>query len=240
MTLINNVSLEPAFVLHTRPYQETSILVDFFTRSYGRLNAIAKGAKRPKSPLRSVLTPASKLSVSLSGKSELKTLSSVEIIDHFQLNNGLSFNSIIYVNELIIKATEKEDPHAAIFDDYEILLKKLSYQSDLVNLQQNLRNFELNLLQEMGYGIDLSRDAETNKKIEKECIYKFYPDKGFALDRGKEASKKSFSGLDIINFKKGNFEKKETRDASKIIMRMALDFHLGSKTLNIRKYLTKN
>ena len=94
MTLINNVSLEPAFVLHTRPYQETSILVDFFTRSYGRLNAIAKGAKRPKSPLRSVLTPASKLSVSLSGKSELKTLSSVEIIDHFQLNNGLSFNSI--------------------------------------------------------------------------------------------------------------------------------------------------
>ena len=166
MTLINNVSLEPAFVLHTRPYQETSILVDFFTRSYGRLNAIAKGAKRPKSPLRSVLTPASKLSVSLSGKSELKTLSSVEIIDHFQLNNGLSFNSIIYVNELIIKATEKEDPHAAIFDDYEILIKKLSYQSDLVNLEQNLRNFELNLLQEMGYGIDLSRDAETNKQIE--------------------------------------------------------------------------
>ena len=240
MILINKVSLEPAFVLHTRPYQETSILVDFFTRSYGRLNAIAKGAKRPKSRLRSVLTPASKLSVSLSGKSELKTLSSVEIIDHFELNNGVSFNSIIYVNELIIKATEKEDPHAVIFDDYEILLKKLSNQSDQVDLEQNLRNFELNLLQEMGYGIDLSRDAETNKKIEEGFFYRFYPDKGFAIDKANIASQKSFSGLDIINFKKGNFEKKETRDSSKIIMRMALDFHLGSKTLNIRKYLTKN
>ena len=98
MTLINKVSLEPAFVLHTRPYQETSILVDFFTRSYGRLNAIAKGAKRPKSPLRSVLTPASKLSVTLTGKSDLKTLSSVEIIDQFQLNVGVSLNSVIYVN----------------------------------------------------------------------------------------------------------------------------------------------
>ena len=239
MILSNNVSLEPAFVLHTRPYQETSILVDLFTRSYGRLNAIAKGAKRPKSPLRSVLTPASKLSVSLSGKSELKTLSSVEIIDHFQLNNGVSFNSIIYVNELIIKATEKEDPHAVIFDDYEILLKKLSHQSDQVDMEQNLRNFELNLLQEMGYGIDLSRDAGTNKKIEKDCIYRFYPDKGFTIDKDKVASQKSLTGLDIINFREGNFDKKETRDASKTIMRMALDFHLGSKTLNIRKYLTK-
>ena len=240
MTLINKVSLEPAFVLHTRPYQETSILVDFFTRSYGRLNAIAKGAKRPKSPLRSVLTPASKLSVTLTGKSDLKTLSSVEIIDHFQLNDGVSLNSVIYVNELVSKATEREDPHASIFDDYEILLQKLSNQSSQVELEQNLRNFELNLLQEMGYGIDLSRDAETNHKIEKENIYNFFPDKGFAIDKGTVTSQKSFSGKDILNFKKGNFEKKETRDASKIIMRIALDYHLGNKTLNIRKYLTKN
>ena len=127
-----------------------------------------------------------------------------------------------------------------IFDDYEILLKKISNQSDQVDLEQNLRNFELNLLQEMGYGIDLSRDAETNKKIEEGFFYRFYPDKGFVIDKANVVSQKSFSGLDIINFRKGNFEKKETRDSSKIIMRMALDFHLGSKTLNIRKYLTKN
>ena len=237
--LINKISLEPAFVLHTRAFQETSIIVDFFTQSYGRLNAIAKGAKRPKSPLRSVLTPASKLSITLSGKNDLKTLSSVEIIDHYQLNSGTSLNSIIYVNELITKATEKEDPHVEIFKHYEKLIINLSDNSSKGDLEKVLRKFELNLLQEMGYGIDLTRDAETNQKIEHDNSYKFDPEIGF-LSEDKITSVKLFSGKDIINFSKGDFEKKETRDSAKFIMRQALDFHLGNKSLNIRKYLTKN
>ena len=238
--MINKITLEPAFVLHTRPYQETSIIVDFFTKSFGRVNAIAKGAKRPKSPLRSVLTPASKLSITLSGKSDLKTLSSIEITDHFYLNNSVSLNSVIYVNELITKCTEKEDPHKIIFDQYENLLKNLSNETNPPDLEKILRNFELNLLQEMGYGIDLSRDSDSNKKINKDCEYLFDPTKGFVLNTANNALTKLFSGEDIINFDKGDFEKKGTRDTAKIIMRKALDFHLGNKTLNIRKYLAKN
>ena len=239
MTLINKISLEPAFVLHTRPFQETSIIVDFFTQSYGRLNAIAKGAKRPKSPLRSVLTPASKLSITLSGKNDLKTLSNVEIIDHYQLDNSISFNSIVYINELITKATEKEDPHKEIFNQYENLIINLSNNSNNSELERVLRDFELNLLQEMGYGIDLTRDAETNRKIEIGVSYKFNPERGFSSEE-KIPSEKLFAGEDIINFSNGNFEKKATRDCAKTIMRKALDFHLGNKTLNIRKYLLKN
>ena len=239
MTLINKISLEPAFVLHTRAFQETSIIVDFFTQSYGRLNAIAKGAKRPKSPLRSVLTPTSKLSITLSGKNDLKTLSNVEIIDHYQLDNSISFNSIVYINELITKATEKEDPHKEIFNQYENLIINLSNNSNNSELERVLRDFELNLLQEMGYGIDLTRDAETNRKIERGVSYKFNPDRGFSSEE-KIPSEKLFSGEDIINFSSGNFEKKATRDCAKTIMRKALDFHLGNKTLNIRKYLSKN
>ena len=238
--MINKITLEPAFVLHTRPYQETSIIVDFFTKSFGRVNAIAKGAKRPKSPLRSVLTPASKLSITLSGKSDLKTLSSIEITDHFYLNNSVSLNSVIYVNELITKCTEKEDPHKIIFDQYENLLKNLSNETNPPDLEKILRNFELNLLQEMGYGIDLKRDSDSNKKINKDCEYLFDPTKGFTLNTANHASTKLFSGEDIINFGAGNLEKKVTRDTAKIIMRKALDFHLGNKTLNIRKYLAKN
>ena len=109
MTSTNKISLEPAFVLHRRPYQETSIIADFFTRKYGRINAVAKGAKRPKSPLRSVLSPASKLSISFSGKNDLKTLSSAEILNHYILNSSQSLNSIVYINELLTKAIEKED-----------------------------------------------------------------------------------------------------------------------------------
>ena len=147
--MIHNITLEPAFVLHTRPYQETSIIVDFFTKSFGRVNAIAKGAKRPKSPLRSVLTPASKVSITLSGKSDLKTLSSIEITDHFFLKNSVSLNSVIYANELITKCMEKEDPHKVIFEQYESLLKNLSNETRPPDLEKILRNFELNLLQEI-------------------------------------------------------------------------------------------
>ena len=81
--MINKILLESAFVLHIRAYQETSVIVELFTRSFGRVNAVAKGAKRPKSPLRSILTPASKLSISLSGKNELKNLSSVEVSEQW-------------------------------------------------------------------------------------------------------------------------------------------------------------
>ena len=240
MTLINKIYLEPAFVLHSRPYQETSLIIDFFTKSYGRLNAVAKGAKRPKSPLRSVLTPACKLVVSMTGKSELKNLSSVEIVDHFNLRDGISLNSIIYINELISKATEKEDPHENIFLEYEILLRNLNDSKGSEQLEKSLRNFELNLLQEMGYGIDLTREAESNMKIDSDTRYRFDPDKGFSSINENDSTQISFLGQDVLDFSQGQFEKKTTRDASKIIMRLALDYHLGNKTLNIRKYLTKN
>ena len=238
--LINKISLEPAFVLHTRSYQETSLIIDFFTKSYGRLNAIAKGAKRPKSPLRSVLTPSSKLVISMSGKSDLKTLSSVEIIEHFSVSDGTSLNSIIYLNELISKAIEKEDPHENIFYEYEALLRNLTDKNNINHLEKYLRNFELNLLQEMGYGVDLTRESETNTKLQSKDYYRFDPDKGFSLLTETNLSNNAFLGQDIIDFSEGRFEKKTTRDASKIIMRAALDYHLGNKTLNIRKYLTKN
>ena len=239
-TLIDKIYLEPAFVLHSRPYQETSLIIDFFTKSYGRINAVAKGAKRPKSPLRSVLTPACKLVVSMTGKSELKNLSSVEIVDHFNLRDGISLNSIIYINELISKATEKEDPHENIFLEYEILLRNLNDSKGSEQLEKSLRNFELNLLQEMGYGIDLTREAESNIRIDSDTRYRFDPDKGFSSINENDSTQISFLGQDVLDFSQGQFEKKTTRDASKIIMRLALDYHLGNKTLNIRKYLTKN
>ena len=239
-TLIDKIYLEPAFVLHSRPYQETSLIIDFFTKSYGRINAVAKGAKRPKSPLRSVLTPACKLVVSMTGKSELKNLSSVEIVDHFNLSDGISLNSLIYINELISKATEKEDPHENIFLEYEILLRNLNDSKGSEQLEKSLRNFELNLLQEMGYGIDLTREAESNMRIDSDTRYRFDPDKGFSSINEDDSTQISFLGQDVLDFSQGQFEKKTTRDASKIIMRLALDYHLGNKTLNIRKYLTKN
>ena len=100
MTLVKRVNLEPAFVLHTRAFKETSLLVDLFTKNLGRINVVANGARKPKSPLRSVLTPASLFAVSFSGKTELKNLNACELLNHYSLSMPVSFNSIVYVNEL--------------------------------------------------------------------------------------------------------------------------------------------
>ena len=159
MTLVKQVNLEPAFVLHTRAFKETSLLVDLFTKNLGRINVVAKGARKPKSPLRSVLTPASLFSVSFSGKTDLKNLNACELLNHYSLSMPVSFNSIIYVNELLIKATEKEDPHEEIFNQYQLLYEGLSGKKERNEIEVFLRSFELVLLQELGYGIDLSFDG---------------------------------------------------------------------------------
>ena len=238
--MVNRVSLEPAFVLHTRAFKETSLLIDLFTKNLGRINVVAKGAKKPKSPLRSVLTPTSLFAISFSGKNELKNLNACELLNHYSLSMPVSFNSIVYVNELLIKATEKEDPHEKIFNQYQLLCEGLSGTTDKAEIEVLLRSFELVLLQELGYGIDLSFESINGNKIKPKDKYMFDPSLGFTkLQTDSIKSNGVFLGKDIINFSSGDLTEKDSRLASKKIMRLALDYHLGNKSLNIRKYLSK-
>ena len=240
MTLVNRVNLEPAFVLHTRAFKETSLLVDLFTKNLGRINVVAKGARKPKSPLRPVLTPACIFAISFSGKSELKNLIACELLNHYPLSMPVSFNSIVYINELLIKATEKEDPHEEIFNEYQLLCEGLSNLTDQIEAEVLLRNFELILLQELGYGIDLSFEPISGNRIKVNEKYAFDPSLGFTrLKADSIKSQGVFSGKDIINFSNGDLVDQDSRLASKQIMRLALDHHLGNKSLNIRKYLSK-
>ena len=240
MTLVKRVNLEPAFVLHTRAFKETSLLVDLFTKNLGRINVVAKGARKPKSPLRSVLTPASLFAVSFSGKTELKNLNACELLNHYSLSMPVSFNSIVYVNELLIKATEKEDPHEEIFNQYQLLCEGLSNKKESIEIEVLLRSFELVLLQELGYGIDLSFESISGNQIKPKDKYIFDPSLGFTkLQTDSIKSNGVFLGKDILNFSNGDLSEKDSRMASKQIMRLALDHHLGNKSLNIRKYLSK-
>ena len=240
MTLVKRVNLEPAFVLHTRAFKETSLLVDLFTKNLGRINVVAKGARKPKSPLRSVLTPASLFAVSFSGKTELKNLNACELLNHYSLSMPVSFNSIVYVNELLIKATEKEDPHEEIFNQYQLLCEGLSNKKESIEIEVLLRSFELVLLQELGYGIDLSFESISGNQIKPKDKYMFDPSLGFTkVQTDSIKSNGIFLGKDILNFSSGDLTEEDSRLASKKIMRLALDYHLGNKSLNIRKYLSK-
>jgi len=236
MTSINKVIQEPAFVLHTRSFKETSLIVDLFTKNLGKISVVAKGAKRAKNKLRSVLTPNSLFSVSYSGRGELKNLIDCEVIEHFSIPAKLTLSCIVYINELLTKTLEKEDPHSEIFRQYNSVCSILVNQDDQFIVQSSLRSFELVLLQELGYGIDLNHESITNARINKDINYHFNPDSGFI--KTESNAENVFSGIDIIRFSEGDLSNASTRSVAKMIMRKSLDFHLGNKKLNIRSYLT--
>ncbi len=230
-------TLQEAIVLHSRPYKETSLIVELFTRNYGRVSAVAKGAKRPKSKIGVIKTPSSLFLVSCSGKGELKNLTHCEIKSYFNPNH-YSLNSLVYLNELLMRLLDKEDPHAETFNNY---LKFCDHLSGIgkKGLEANLRIFELSLLREIGYGVDLEFEANSNKKIKQDTLYIFDPTSGFLPLKTSMIKENNFKGKDIINFYKGNLSDSETLSSSKQIMREAINFHLGNKSLKIREYLSK-
>ncbi len=231
--MYKNLSLEPSFVLHSRPYKETSILLDIFTRNYGRLSVIAKGAKRPKSNLGVIKTPSCMFLISCSGRSELKTLTHCEIKEYFN-SSQQHYTSLVYLNELVVRLLEKEDPHTEIFDEYLLVCRTLHTSNKKV-LEKGLRRFELILLKEIGYGIDLRFEANSNTKIKPESYYHFDPEVGFT--KQEKHYEEKYQGKDILNFSEGMLDSADTLIASKGIMRKAIDFHLGDKPLRIRDYL---
>ena len=233
------ITLEPSFVIHTRPFQETSLIADMFTRSYGRISVLAKGARRPKSKLKVIQTPSSLFSISWIGKNELKTLIDCEIKEYFDSSPG-SYNSLVYLNELITKLLQKEDAHEEIFEQYLKVCNFLK-ENNKGELEVNLRMFELVLLREIGYGLDLTNEANSKKKINEDSTYRLDPTVGFLLvtESVQGAEKSLFKGRDILNFSRGNLANLDTRKSSKQIMRQALDFHLKTNSLKIREYLSR-
>ena len=224
-------------MLHTRPFKETSLLVDLFTRNHGKISVIAKGAKRPKSKIGIIKTPSCLFFVSCTGRGELKILTHCEIKEYF-FPIAEAFNSVVYLNELLIKLLEKEDAHPEIFDHYLIVCSSLK-RKNKEKLEKNLRSFELTLLKEIGYGLDLNFEGNSDIEIKEDTSYKFVPAVGFLPQSNSESNKNNFSGRDILNLSTGNFSSPDTLLASKQIMRQAIDFHLGNKTLKIREYLSQ-
>jgi len=236
--LDKKITLEPAFVIHIRAFKETSLMVELFTRSKGKISVIAKGARRPKSNLKAIKTPSSLFSVTCVGKSELKTLINCEIKEYFDPSSN-SFNCLVYLNELLVKLLEKEDAHQEVFDQYINVCRSFR-ESCKTELEVNLRLFEFILLKEIGYGVDLKNEANSEKKINKDFLYTFDPFSGFLpySESTFNNDEKLYKGKDILNFSEGDLTNSDTRIAAKQIMRKAMDFHLGNKNIKIREYLS--
>src|SRR6478672_8479831 len=139
------IANEPGFVLHSYPYKETSLIVDLFSRDYGRVTLVAKGAKRPHSRLRGVLQTFQPLSVAWSGKSEMRTLTGAEWVGGMLPLEKSALLCGFYLNELLVKMMARDDAHPALFDHYVSTLNQLAHKEPAHIV---LRKFELALLRE--------------------------------------------------------------------------------------------
>lgn len=156
---VNASDGQPAWLLHTRPWRETSQLLEVFTAEYGRLGLVAKGVRRPKSALRGVLQPFQPLLISFSGRGELKTLRSAELQGVPQPLLGDAVMAGFYANELLLKILQREDSHPQLFAAYGDTLRLLRSGK----IAWPLRRLEHALLSELGYAVESRFD--TNGEI---------------------------------------------------------------------------
>ena len=215
------------FLLHQRSYGETSIIADVFTQKSGKISFIAKGAKKPKSKFFGYLVPFQKLKITYSGRSELKTLTS---IDRDLASNSNTFSkvsySLLYINELLVKLLPKDAKHEELFILYDEFLKKINKNN---NLEISLRHFELDLLDMLGYGFDYDSEIDSYDPIEAELSYVFVSQRGF-----RKSNSSSFKGKDILSIKKRKLEDVPLKYVKEITTK-AIGICLEGKDLASRK-----
>jgi len=234
------VLLQPAFVLHRRPYRETSCLVELFTFDYGRLSVVMRGVRKPRSSVNGLLQPFVPLIVSWSGKSDLKTLSHIEANGSVRTLQGINLYAGFYLNELLMCLIQQWDAHPQLYLAYEAAMVKL-YQSAL--LEEILRAFEKRLLEEIGYGLLPKRNIFLNQ-IKADQYYRFIPGEGLILTQVQKINTPVvagdiFYGQHLLTI--ANEEWTDThclRDAKRLT-RLILNSLLGEKAIHSRRLFLK-
>jgi DNA repair protein RecO (recombination protein O) len=244
------------FVLHSYPYLETSLIVETFTRSHGRVVAVAKGAKRPTSAMKSRLNPFQGLLLTWFGKSDLKTLKTVEHAEIYPQLSGAALMSAFYMNELLLKLAQREDAHEALYDAYEdaiVTLASNCVQTEtLVSIATALRKFEMSLLSELGYALQLTEEADTHDAIDTDERYVYVMERGPISVRNLAKNSRQhtgvhyqsgpsdglqLSGKTLLDLAAGDFSDPQTQAQAKLLMRRAINQLLGDKPLHTRQLI---
>lgn len=231
------VNLQTAYVLHTRNYTDTRILVELFTEAHGRLGAVARTAK--KSGRFTLLRPFQPLLVSWQGKSDLKTVLDIESGGHLFHLGGVHLYCGMYLNELLLRVLAPADPHPEVYLCYQEALQLLA-QGNAV--EPVLRSFELDVLAALGYGIPFDVDTETGEPIQPQMFYAFDAASGFtSVAHNVQAmtdstrARKSFSGEIVLALGQRRFDDPQVLAAAKQLCRAALQPLLGGKPLKSRE-----
>ncbi len=225
-------TLHPAFLLHTRDFRDTSLLIELFTPEAGRIGAVARGVRgqRRGTSQRALLQPLVPLWVSWGGRGELKNLQQIEARAPMLALRGPALFSVLYLNELLCRLLPRDDPHPDLFGDYEAALAALAVA---IHIDLPLRRFELRLLESLGYGIDLQVDAD-GEPLSGDGWYRF--DAGVGLRRLPAPAAGALAGSELLAFDVAAESSSEAaRRCLKRLCRQALQPHLGERPLKSRQ-----
>lgn len=234
------VDAQPAYVLHTYPFRETSLIVEAFTRDFGRMALLARGARRPRSAMRGVLMAFQPLEIGWAGKGEVLTLMKAEWQGGQALLSGQALFTGYYLNELLMHLLPREDAHETVFQRYGDMLRSLAADPEGRVSEPDLRRFEKALLQELGYGLSLDRDAD-GRPIDPEALYRYQMERGAvrqgADNEAGEAGQggQPVSGRALLDLAAGEFSHPRSRAEAKQLMRTLLAYHLDGKELETRR-----
>ncbi len=244
---MKRVELEPAFVLHTRAYRETSLIVEVFGHHTGRFALIAKGVRRPKSALRGMLQSFHPLLLSWSGSGELGLLTGAEPDGYVRPLAGKALFSGLYINELLMRLMHRHDPHPELFHYYHEAIESLSRAqgTDLsmdgrgrakqdARAEAVLRIFEKQMLESIGYGLVLDRDIESGEPIHGDCAYRYEMDRGPTSVVTHDGDGVPVAGETLLSLARESLETQRTLDEAKQLMRAVLRCYLGDKPLATR------
>lgn len=227
------IDQQPAYVLHARPYRETSLLLECLTREHGRLGVVARGVRRERARLqRAQIEPFQSLAMDLLLRGELATLLSAESIGLPLRLSGQAGLAGLYLNELLVRLSVRQDPNPDVFDAYARTLSRLAGTEVL---GWTLRRFERDLLEALGYGLQLEVEAETGEPLSADEYYLYRVEQGPL--RCRAGSAHAMRGRDLLALAQDVRPEAAGLTALRGMMREVIRFHLGGGELHAWRVL---
>ena len=233
MSSKQRVQQQAGYVLHHRPFRDSSQILDIVTRDYGRIAVVARGSRGSKSRLAGVLRPFLPLKVSWVANSDLGTLTGAEAVGRPAGLVGDAMLSAYYVNELLIHFLHRYDPQPEIYALYEDVLRALVGTE---NVAASLRNFELEFLSLLGYAVNLDHEFGSHDPLDADRHYEYRMEQGpVAVQRS--TGPMVFTGKELSAIAARRFGGPDVLRSANRLMREIINYQLGGKELKSRKVL---
>ena len=233
MSDARRIQLQPAYVLHHRPYRDTSRILELFTRDHGRVSVFARGARGSSSSLISVLQPFNRLLVSWSGRGEAGQLTGAEFDGAMQPLPPDRLVHGFYLNELLLKLFARHDSHPDVFALYSQTLDQLKLEDPV----RPLRLFEKRLLEALGYGLALERDAHDDLPIEPTATYHYRIEQGPVRVHAVMENTSVYSGSSLLSLAREELSDAAVCADARRLLRAALDRCLDGRELRSRQVM---